>query len=292
MTTTSQLISRARKRLYTEVRDERDRLASSMDADDTAITVETGVSGIQRGATLSIDLEELYVWDVSGANVTVSRGEDDSTAATHADNATVYVNPKFSGFAILTAINEELDALSSDGLFKVTTAPLTYQAGTDGYDITSATDIIDILSVQYDTNDGTDRWATVPRDGWRLRRNLSASDFASGMALFVNDYVEPGQAMRVTYKTSYSSLSTMADNVETTSGLHAQAHDILPIGAAIRLTAGGEVARNFLDQWDTRRADEVPPQSRLGSMRALLNLRQQRIESEKARLLAKYPVIL
>ena len=130
----------------------------------------------------------------------------------------------------------------------------------------------------------------MDRNEWRLRRDMSTADFASGAALTVNGYVEPG-SMRVTYKAPFASLVTATDNVESVSGLHAQAHDILPLGAAIRLTAGAEIARNFLDQADTRRADEVPGTARLGQMRALLQLRQQRIDAEKARLYAKYPVI-
>lgn len=292
MTTTLELIERTRRHLYSgETRDDRDRLTSAIDADDTTIAVEFGRSGIQAGATLGIDLEELYVWDVGANSATVSRGEGASTAATHVDNSVVYINPKFSAFSILQAINDELNALSAEGLFKVSTVSLSYQAGTDAYDLTSVTDLMDVLEVNFDANDGTGRWLSLDRNEWRLRRDLNTDDFASGKALTVNGFVEAGSEMRVSYKAPYTALATVADNVETISGLHSQAHDILPLGAAIRLTAGAEVSRNFLDQSDTRRADEVPPTARLGQMRALLNLRQQRIDAEKRRLYAKYPVI-
>lgn len=293
MTTFAQLIEQTKRHLYSaEIRDERDRLAGAIaSAVATSLTVEHSEPGIRRGAVLAIDIEELYVEDVSGATATVTRGEGGSTAATHASGATVWVNPKYSPFSIAQAINDELASLPGEGIFRVRTVDLTYTPGTDAYDLTSVTALDDVLDVEYDANDGTGRWATLPRGSWALRRDLPTADFASGLALTVNGYVASGQALRVTYRSGFSALTAVAQDVETISGLHASAHDILPLGAAIRLTAGAEVARNFLDQYETRRADEVPPGARSGQARGLMLQRAQRINDERARLYAKYPVV-
>lgn len=292
MTTTLDLIERTRRHLYSgETRDERDRLSAAITSGATGLGITYGRASVQPGATLGIDLEELYVWDVSGTNVAVSRGEGGSTAAAHDNAAVIHVNPRFSAYSVLQAINDELLALASAGLYRIRTVALTYQGGTDAYNLTGVTDVIDVLGVDFDYDDGSGRWSTLPRSMWNLRRDMPTATFASGLSLTVNGVVAYGQAVRVAYKAPYATLATLVDDVETVSGLQASAHDIVPLGAAIRLTVGSEVARNSLDQYDTRRADEVPAGARLGQMRAMAALRAQRIADEAARLYALRPVI-
>lgn len=292
MTTLAQLVEQTKRHLYSaEIRDARDKLNGAIDADDTDITSTNSDPAIQRGAVLAIDLEELYVEAISGSTVTVARAEGGSTAAAHASGTPIIINPKYSAWAIFQAINDELAGLPGLGIYRVRTVDLTYAPGTDAYNLTSVTDIDDILDVEFDANDGTGRWATLPRRQWLLRRDLPTSDFASGVALTVNGYVESGQTLRAAYRSGFTALTALANDVEADSGLQASAHDILPLGAAIRLTAGAEVARNFLDQYETRRADEVPPGARSAQARGLTARYLQRIADEKARLYAKRPVM-
>lgn len=290
MTTLNDVIERTRRHLHSgETRDERDKLDGAVTSVDTNVQLTYGRDGVQSGSVLALGLEELYVWERADSSVVVSRGQNGSTAAAHTDDTIIYIKPKFSAFSILRSVNEELDALSADGLYRVLTVPLTYVAGTDAYNLTGVTDLIDILSVEYAVNDGTGRWASLRNNRYRLRRDMATADFASGMALTINGYVENGP-MRITYKAPYLPLSTLADDVETVSGLHSQAHDILTIGAALRLVAVNEVSRNFLDQSETRRAGEVPAGARSGHIRNLASLRMTRLEAEKSRLYAKRPV--
>lgn len=294
MTTVHDVIERTRRHLYGgESRDERNRLNGNITSSATGLGLDFTAQGIAPGATLAIELEELYVWDVTAPNVEVSRGEGGSTAAAHTSGTAIFVNPKFSAFSILQAINEELNDLSSPeaGLFAVGTVTLDYVGGTDAYNLTSVADLLGVLSVSFDTGDGSERWGVLRHGEWRLQRNADTAEFASGLALIVNGYVPSGRDLRVAYRKPFAALSSLAQNVETISGLPATAHDILAIGAAIRLTAGSEVARNFLDQGETRRAGEVPPQARANEMRALAQLRRDRISAEKARLYAKYPAV-
>lgn len=293
MTTAAQMVERTRRHLYSgETRDERDTLATGIDADDVGLAVASGRSGLQRGVILGIDLEEMYVNDVSsGINATVVRGDGGSTAAAHSAGAVVWISPKFSTWSIFQAINEELVALRGEGLYRTRTVDLTYAPGTDAYDLTSVTDIDDILDVEYNADDGSGRWSTLPRSEWMLRRDLPTSSFASGLALTVNGWVSPGQTLRVAYRSGFTALSALANDVEAVSFLPASMHDIVPLGAAIRLLAGAEVPRNFLDQYETRRADEVPAGARLGEMRTLMLLRQERIAAEVARLYSRNPVV-
>jgi hypothetical protein len=294
VTTLASAIESAKRHLYSgEIRDQRDRVTEPLTSSETGIDIEYGVTGIQAGATIAIDLEEMYVWrtDTTGKTATVSRGDGGSTAASHSSASTIYVNPKFSAFEIANAINEDLAALPSEGIYRVATVDLTYDAGIDAYDLTGVTDLLDVLDVEFYANDGRERWSTIPRIDWRLRRDMPTSSFASGMNLTVNGYAETGQTMRVAYKAGFSPLTELTQTFETNAGLHASAHDIPVFGAVIRLIAGAEVSRNFLDQGDTRRADEVPGGARSAMIRNLAALRAKRIEDEKARLYMQRPVM-
>ena len=100
----------------------------------------------------------------------------------------------------------------------------------------------------------------------------------------------PGQKVRVSYKASFDTLSAVADDVETVSGLHTQAHDILSLGAALRLLSGLEAQRAYTTtQPDTRYASEVPPRSATTALIPLVEQREERIREEQARLARAYP---
>lgn len=290
MTTLSDVIERTKRHLYSgETRDERNRLTDAIAANATSLAVDFDVRGIQQGTLLAIELEELYVWEVTGKTVTVERAQGGSTADVYTAGTIITVNPKFSDFAILKAVNEELADLSSpeNGLFAVDDVQVTYQPGTDAYNLTGVTDLLRVLDVTYDANDGTGAWLRLPE--WTLKRNLPTSEFASGMALHVQSYAEPAASINISYAKGFTALTALSQSIESTAGVPATAVDIVSLGAAMRLLAGTEVSRNFLDQGDTRRADEVPPQARASSYRGLAALRRERISAERARLLALYP---
>lgn len=291
MTLLSDVVARTRRHLYTETRDQLNRLTTTVDTDDTTLTFDFALNTIQEGAVIAMDAEEMYVWAVADNTATVQRGYGGSTAATHTAGAIAYVNPKFSGFSIIQACNEELLSLSAPGnLFRVRTVEITAVGGTDTYDLTSVTDMIDVLTVYYDAADSTGTWPEVPRGGWRITRDLDAGDFPSAKSITMLSYVRGGFPVRIAYKAPYTAaLATMADNVESVTGLQATAHDILSMGAAVRLTVGSEIARNFLDQGETRRADEVQAGARQNSMQMLRQTRRERIAEEAARLYAMYP---
>jgi hypothetical protein len=252
--------------------------------------VEFAIGGIQRGALLAIDLEVLHVWSVASLTATVQRGMMGSTGATHADDALVYVNPRFTDFQILQALNDELRSFTSPrhGLFQVKTVNLTYAAGTTGYDLTSVTDLIDILEVRW-KGYTTGSWPLLTR--YTLTRDMATADFPSTKALLTYEGAGPGRTLRVRYKAPYVALATTADNVETVAGLQASALDIPPLGAAARLLAGREARRASYDaQPESRQAADVPPGSNRQAAGGLLALRDMRLREEAARLQQLYPL--
>lgn len=295
MTTVAEILHDTRRWLMTNARDEMNRLSGAHDASQTTFTFEHDLRGITDRTRISVDLETLYVWSATAASktATVERGFDGSTPAAHADDALVYVNPRFSNFELLQHINDELRSLSSPskGLFRVQTLDITYAAAVQGYNLTSVSSVDEILGVFADQPDSSQNWIPVPAGHYRLARNQSTTDFASGFAItFVAGMLTPGRTARVIYKQPFSLLSAVDEVVETVTGLHSEAMDVLALGAALRAAAGRPLKRAFTEgQGETRRAEETTVGDALNSPARLERLYRERVQEEALRLHRRYP---
>lgn len=65
-------------------------LSGALDDSSTTVTVDDG-SDFHALQTILVDSEQMYVTDISGNDLTVDRGVNGTTAASHADNATVSI---------------------------------------------------------------------------------------------------------------------------------------------------------------------------------------------------------
>jgi hypothetical protein len=236
----------------------------------------------------------VHVWstETGPRTASVERATEGSTGAAHAIGATVYANPRFSRFDIFEAVNEELDDLSTYGLFRVPTPiTLTFTAAVQGYDLTAIpSNFIDILDVFIESTGTAKDWPRLNSSSWEIRRDMAAADFASGSALVLYEPGYAGRDIRVSYKAPFTNVTSGTEDVNTVSGLPATCNDILSMGAAIRLAAPMEIKRNRTEnQGDTRRAEEVPPGAQGQSWQGLAIQREARIARECDRLAEKYP---
>lgn len=280
-TTWQNLVDETRLHLYSGERDPLFVLATTgTDAEgDYITTTEPYGNSVRPGTVLAIGAEVMLVTKISVADkrANVVRGYLGSTEYTHTPGDLVWVNPKFSEFAIFKELLSELDALSSpqNGLFQIIALPVT-RTSTGVYDF-APTDFMSVWRVRVPLS--------TPYPNRRLRYDLV------GGVLRVNEhYVH--DSVTVYYRAGFTRPAApptgLAEDVAD-SGLHPEAFDILPMGAAARLNAPREVKRGFTEaQTDARRADEVPPGTSIGATRALLALRAQRISEESARLVARY----
>lgn len=290
MATAATLINETLGHLYSGTREQVNLLGAALsDTTGTTVTLADDLRGITAGALVCVDLEEMYVRSVS-STATVIRGFGGSTAATHSNGAQVWVNPKFSRFRVLQALNNELLGLSAAGLYAPKTVDLTYTPASQGYDLTSVTSVEKILEVRAQRSGGQDQWDTLPPSRYQLQRNADTSEFASGFSIQLLDG-DPGQTVRVVYAGLFGSFSAESDDPNgATIGFPATANDILPLGAAIRLVFPREVSRNFHEaQGEPRRADEVPPGANANAAVGLARLYERRVKEEANRLLRRYP---
>jgi hypothetical protein len=290
VTTSTDLIQECTRYLYSGSRDPQNKLASSMNALETNVVLTYDIGAARAGAVLSVDLELMYVWDVvdeAAKILTVERGYLGSTPATHSADVLLTINPKFSQFAILAAINADLDDLSSNGLFKEASLTTTYSSAVQGYDMTGATNVLEILQVKYDDPGPAKLWPEIK--AYKLRRASSTTDFASGLALVLYEGGQTGSPLRITYGTTFTKFTGLAENV-TTTGLPATAYDLPPLGAALRLQYMREGQRNFNEAQPTsRRADEVPQGANLRAAGGIAQLRKERIRDERNALRKIWP---
>lgn len=289
--TVSTLLEDVRRLLYTNSRDQLDKLATAVAEDAIVIPLRYGVNTVQTGSLLSIDLEEMYVWDVSGKNVTVQRAQFGTGSTAHAEGALIYINPRFPNYHIFQAINNTVRAMSGEGLYRMMAVDIVWSPGTTGYNLPVTVDPSSIYAIRRKADSAganSDSWPVV--HNWSLERNMDTGEFASGYALFVNDAAVSGNPLRVFFKAPFNTFSSTTDNVLNVSGIPVLMHDVISLGAAIRLAAPREIRRNFDEgQGDTRRANEVPPGANLNAYAGLAVQYRQRILQEMTRLSRQYP---
>lgn len=300
-TTLSDMIQKVRRRLVPGGIEETVVLASNYTAGGATLTVSdpSGVllPTLRPGLKLGIDLEVFLIQAVTGTTVTVVPGFNGSAQANHTANAVIYVNPIFSQWDIMTAINDDLLDLSSaeNGLFQVKSLEITYNPATMGYDMTdingggSVTNVDDIISVRYKVPYPVGQWVPIERGRWEVTPQSDTSAFTSGFAFTLYGGAYPGLPIRITYAAPFGQFAALGDDATTVAGLTSTMYDLPPLGAQIALVAGREVARNRIDaEPDSRRGNEVPPGAVMNSTAGLLRLRTNRVAAEAVRLQQAY----
>jgi hypothetical protein len=292
MSTAGALLDRVSRQLLSGTVEERNKLASSVDSDDTSFVMSYDLGGLRAGTVFEIDSELVYVWEATSGNktVTVERGYMGTTAAAHTAGAIVTLNPRFPKAQMLEALNQDIDDMSSplNGLFRVVSTDVDYNGADRQINLTGATSIIDLLDVRlrYLATD----YPVIRKV--RLQRDLPTSDFASGFALVFDESVMAG-TLRVRYKAPFVRVSTISDSLQSVANIPVTMEDILEMGVMSRMLSMREVKRNFIEsQGDTRRSDEVPPGAMRDSFSNILRLRRDRIIAEAAKLARQYPLTI
>ena len=263
MTTVAELVEATRDHLYGNSRQMLTTLDGAVSSTTATTVTLTSVDDVARGAFLAVDDELLYVSSVNTSTrvATVIRGRRATTAATHADDAEVEIQPIVPRYRIKRALQEEIRSWPPD-VYRVTSVNLDTAADTSGYDLTGiSSDFHAILDVQLGPRSGVDDNAVV-RPSWHLIRNADTSIYASGSGIVLTGYVpDEARDIRVIVSRPFdTSTWTDATEVESTVGLASSAIDIPPMGAAARLNLGRDIKRSFGEgQGESRRAEEIPP---------------------------------
>ena len=297
MTTGQNWIDATRRNLLGTFTEQFNVVQSDYAPGDGQITLSKDMSAIVPGTILSAGLNIFYVWSVNNSTATVTAGFNGSVDVAVTAGTLVRINPKFTDWDIWQELNNEILSLSSEGLPAYLSSDLTYNPTYTGYDLgtSAAANLLDVYEVKYLTPGPRKDMPRLPRTAWRLTRNAATSDIPSGLSIQLIDPSQwnvAGYLVRVVWQSILTPPATPSSDVSSV-GLQPSAYDIPPIGTAIRLMAGREIPRNFIqDQGDTRRALEVTPGAIMQSANALKMLRQSLIQDERARLAKMYPLTM
>jgi len=291
VSTAGALLDRVARQLLSGTVEERNKLATSVDSSETTFVASYDLAGLRTGTIFEIDSELCYVWEATtgNKNIVVERGYLGTTAASHTAGAIITINPRFPKAQMLDALNQDIDDLSSpvNGLFRVVVQNVTYNGSDRQVNLTSATNVIDLLDVRLRYL--ADDFPVIRRV--RLQRDLPTSDFASGFALTFDESVMAG-TLRVRYKAPFARVTSTGDDIQTTAYVPVSMEDILELGVMQRMLSVREVKRNFIEsQGDTRRSDEVPPGAMRDSFTNIQRLRRERITAEAGKLARQYPLV-
>lgn len=285
--TVSFLLDRTKQYLLTGQRESRNRLSNAVNAAETSLTFTFDLGRIASGARVCIDLEDMYVWTVAAQTAEVERGQFGSTADLHDAGSMVFVDPRYSNSEIFRALQNTFVALNGMGLWQMLSVDLTYDPSIDGYDLTgTSSSWIEEYQVLYDTGI-RGNWRRV--ENFIVHQTMPTSDFPSARSITIFDGGVANRTIRVQYRAKFSPITAL-DNDVTALGLPYSALDLLPLGAAIRLTSGTEIRRNDItSQGDTKRPSEVPAGAALRSNLGLQGQFQSLLKAEVDNLSAQYP---
>jgi hypothetical protein len=291
MSTAGALLDRVQRQLLSGVVEERNKLATGVDADDTSFVTLYELGGLRDGTVFEIGSELVYIWQAATGSktLTVERGYAGTTATSHSTGAIITLNPRFPKGQMLDALNQDIDDLSSpaNGLFQIiSTDAITYNGSDRQIDMTGVTSLLDLIDVRVKYK--SDDFPFVR--GVRLQRNLPVADFPSTFALVFDEAPVAGKLI-VRYTAPFVRAASTASDIQSVCKVPLTMEDILEMGVMIRMLSVREVKRNFTEaQGDTRRADEVPPGAMRDSFNNILRLRRDRIIAEKAKLARQYPL--
>ena len=285
MTSATEMVREARTTyLMTGQREARARLDTAMLSNDLTMTVADAMIPLASNQYLEVEWELMTAWSVAGAVVTVERGEEGTTPVAHAQGKVVTINPIFPQSRILAAAQAELASLSSDPtLWKPTVIEFPYNRSDYTYDL-GATEISGIAAV--DISDGTGNW--TPLNLWTLKRGLTGQEgITADCGINIRGGAD-GRTVRVVAKTPLGSIDSDTTDVETDTGLPSAS--LLAVGAALRLAAGREIKRTFIEgQGDSRRANEVAPYQTMSSTRNLEALYKRLRGEAQSAINQRYP---
>ena len=291
MSTASQLITRASNQLLSGTIEERNKITNILSTSETSVIFQYDLGGIRSGAVIEVDSELMYVWDAASGTktVTVERGYNGTTAATHAVGAVAKINPRFPRSLMFEALKQDILDLSSpvNGLYAVVVRSIEYNGSDRMIELPAMPQtVFEVMDIrlEYLTTDQPLLHKV------RMERNVQMVTANGPRDVLVFDESVMAGTIWYTTKEEFAPLTVESAELSTLS-IPASLEDILEMGTMIRCMSSREIKRNFIEsQGDTRRSDEVPAGSVSNSANNLIRLRRDRIIAEAARLGRQYPL--
>lgn len=270
-------------------------LSAPMSASDITFTVDPEtVKAVSRGLVeINDELLLVHKFDQSNGLVTVAagvngRGRESTTAASHAVNDIVTMDPDYPRQRITEAINDTINAVYPD-LYVMTEYQFPKVAARYEYPMPAESE--GILRVTVDTIGPSRVW--FPSQAYRFnpQASMDAIDGSpTGKSLQIMDQIIPGRQIRVMYFRKPGTFTSDSEDYETTIGFPERTVDMIMYGAVARLLSSTEPAR--LQQKaveSTERAPLVPTGAGSNAAQYFWQLYRKRLDEEVDRLHTLFP---
>jgi hypothetical protein len=218
------------------------------------------------------------------------RGFMGTTPSTHDAGDRVVIAPTFPRFSVKRAIQDTIRAIGSS-IFAAKNTSFNYNPVVDTYAFTNL-NIQNVLRMSWQEIGASKRWIPISRFSWDSSPDATTWG-ATSQTVTINDRsIHAGRKINVTYATAPSTLSaTSEDSFSEQTGLPESVRDVVVLGAAYRLLAFLDPARNALT---SPQADEIDAKRTYGSgntaTRALYQLYATRLAEETQAQQQQYPL--
>ena len=196
----------------------------AMDASEVGVDVTAGTDWATGDVLEFSDGEQCFVQSVTTNTLTVIRGYNGTTAATHSINDIVLKNPRFTLQQIDQAITDTLLEFESFGIWAFGQGEITLVPGQYTYNLATYTDALDVLSVYHPREAIQGDPIVLP---FNFHRQVHTTFAASGVALTVWDWGQKsaGETLQFTYQ----------KRIDNVVDLLARQEEIAVLGSTARL---------------------------------------------------------
>ena len=261
------------------------------DIDDSTLSIKfDNAAQISKG-TVEIDDELIWLdsYDRIGSTAVVppyGRGYQGTVKAPHTAGSRAVISPTFPRASIKRAINDTIDAIFPT-LFGVGVHTFTFNNIKIAYELPAEAQTV--LYVSYDRIGSTKEWGPVKE--WRQDPLANVGAFGSGNTISIYQNIPSGRTVQVFYSKKPSTLTSLDDEFEATTGLPSSCKDVVVYGAASRLIS-------FIDpgrlNYSSAEADQADTKLQYGSgastARFIQNLYLTRLNEESKKLRDLYPI--
>lgn len=269
--------------------DQMSTLTASLTASATTMTVDSTIP-LGRGI-VEIDQELIYVSSHSGTTATIfpwGRGWKGTTAATHANNAPIYISPTYPRSIVAREINNTIRSVYPQ-LFDVNTTDITMNSIDWQYQLPANCDRILSVDWKYSTTVNVTSWQPV--HGWEQVQQANTTDFSTGSFLAINDPLPANTILHVTYMSPPALLVSDTDQFATVTGLPSTSRDVIVYGAASRLLPWMDASHIAQESVPSDVQDQVrPPGTAMNVAKMIQQNYLMALSRERQALLARYPM--
>ena len=252
--------------------------------DDSTTTVTLDTTGLlpeelellAAGLLVEVGSEQMRIATVAGSTLTVRRGVNGTTAASHVDGAEAVLSPSYPRQTVVDAVCDEVVRLYPD-LHRQTSTAMTSDAGP----VDAPADLI--TPVKFWWRNGT-RWTTAPVE---LLSDFPASATDKAVQFF---NVPPNRDGYLVYRAKFIRPTAESDDLDADFGVEDAWVPILEAGAAAAIIASEDIDKATVE-WVSRQleAQQFPVGSSSRLRDALLRYRQYLMEQAVRSLRADGP---